>query len=202
MHDEGMENDFEKALNFFGLSTARQEQLKKTGPFLGAIILILTLVTCFLILLFFGAFVWKVFAGDFFTDNIGENFRNFIWGASVLFGAPFVIWRVIIAAQQARVAEQNHFTDLYVKAVEQLGANYERKVLNEDSDREVTHYEPNIAVRLGGLYALERLAKDSEKDFETIINLLCAYVRKESWRDKDRNDLDILRPLHNSLYRF
>jgi hypothetical protein len=34
-----------------------------------------------------------------------------------------------------------------------------------------------LAVRLGGLYALERIAKESPADQESICAVLCAYVR-------------------------
>src|SRR5206468_12022005 len=51
----------------------------------------------------------------------------------------------------------------YTKAVDQLG--------NADP-----------AVRLGGLYALERIALDSNRDRDTICEVLAAYVRhRTSW---------------------
>jgi uncharacterized protein YjbI with pentapeptide repeats len=37
--------------------------------------------------------------------------------------------------------------------------------------------EPNIEVRLGAIYALERIAKDSERDHWPIMEVLCAYIR-------------------------
>ncbi len=49
-------------------------------------------------------------------------------------------------------------TDLYTKAVEQLGSE-------------------KAPVRLGGLYALERLAQDHVEQRQTIVNVLCAYLR-------------------------
>ncbi|GAA1656733.1 pentapeptide repeat-containing protein [Actinoplanes couchii] len=49
-------------------------------------------------------------------------------------------------------------TELYAEAVEQLG-----------SDKTV--------IRLGGMYALERLAQDNPAQRATIVNVLCAYLR-------------------------
>ncbi|WP_424184061.1 pentapeptide repeat-containing protein [Actinokineospora sp. G85] len=49
-------------------------------------------------------------------------------------------------------------TELYTKAVEQLGSD-------------------KAPVRLGGLYALERLAQDHAEQRQTIVNVLCAYLR-------------------------
>lgn len=55
-------------------------------------------------------------------------------------------------------AEARRITDLYIKAVEQLGSD-------------------KAPVRLGGLYALERLAQDHIEQRQTIVNVICAYLR-------------------------
>jgi uncharacterized protein YjbI with pentapeptide repeats len=55
-------------------------------------------------------------------------------------------------------AAARRITDLYTKAVEQLGSD-------------------KAPVRLGGLYALERLAQDHPEQRQTIVNVLCAYLR-------------------------
>jgi hypothetical protein len=72
-----------------------------------------------------------------------------------------------VAQAQGRLAEQGHFTDRFTKAIEQLGA------VHDDG-------RPKIEVRLGAIYALERLARDSEKDHQTIVEILCAYVRENA----------------------
>ncbi|MFJ4099870.1 pentapeptide repeat-containing protein [Amycolatopsis japonica] len=62
-------------------------------------------------------------------------------------------------ADDARAdASARRITELYTKAVEQLGSD-------------------KAPVRLGGLYALERLAQDNETQRQTIVNVLCAYLR-------------------------
>ncbi|KZB84792.1 pentapeptide repeat-containing protein [Amycolatopsis regifaucium] len=65
------------------------------------------------------------------------------------------------AQKQAAVAEQGQFTDRYTKAVEQAGKQGDE----------------HLQVRLGGLYALERLAHDSPRDQQTIIEVLSAFIR-------------------------
>ncbi len=50
------------------------------------------------------------------------------------------------------------FTDRFTKAAEQLGHDA-------------------AAVRLAGMYALARIADDSERDRETCMNVICAYLR-------------------------
>jgi hypothetical protein len=55
-------------------------------------------------------------------------------------------------------ATERRITELYTKAVEQLG-------------------DDKAPVRLGGLYALERLAQDNDAQRQTIVNVICAYLR-------------------------
>jgi hypothetical protein len=55
-------------------------------------------------------------------------------------------------------ATERRVTELYTKAVEQLGSD-------------------KAPVRMGGLYALERLAEDNPGHRQTITNILCAYLR-------------------------
>ncbi len=57
-----------------------------------------------------------------------------------------------------RDATERRITELYTKAVEQLGND-------------------KAPVRLGGLYALERLAQDNPAHRQTIVNVVCAYLR-------------------------
>jgi uncharacterized protein YjbI with pentapeptide repeats len=62
-------------------------------------------------------------------------------------------------AQDARDhAEFRQLTELYAQSVEQLGSD-------------------QAPVRLGGLYALERLAQADESQRQTIVDLFCAYLR-------------------------
>lgn len=63
-----------------------------------------------------------------------------------------------VAAATEADAVERRITDLYTKAVDQLGSD-------------------KAPVRLGGLYALERLAQDNPGQRQTIVNVLCAYLR-------------------------
>jgi len=55
-------------------------------------------------------------------------------------------------------SQEQRITTLYVAAVEQLGSD-------------------KAAVRLGGLYALKRLGQDNPKLRQTVIDVICAYLR-------------------------
>jgi hypothetical protein len=59
------------------------------------------------------------------------------------------------------LTEQGQVTDRYTKAVEQLGSD-------------------KLDVRIGGIYALERIARDSEKDHPTIMAVLVTFIREHS----------------------
>ena len=72
-------------------------------------------------------------------------------GGLLAIGA-YLTWR------QVRVLREGQITDRYTKAVDQLG-----------------HVQPNV--RVGGIYALERIARDSPADRATIEEVLTAYVR-------------------------
>ncbi len=63
-----------------------------------------------------------------------------------------------VAQINAQIAEDKQITERFSKAIEQLGSE-------------------KIEVRLGAIYTLERIAKDSPKDHWTIMEVLTAFVR-------------------------
>lgn len=69
--------------------------------------------------------------------------------------------QVVVAQQQNKVSEQGQYTDRYAKSVAQL----------DQSGPE------HLQGRLGGIYALERLAHDSPRDQPTIVEILSAFAR-------------------------
>jgi uncharacterized protein YjbI with pentapeptide repeats len=72
------------------------------------------------------------------------------------------------AARNLAIAQEGQITERFTRAVEQLG--------NKES----------MASRLGGIYALERIAQDSERDHWPIVEILCAFVRENAaWKGGD-----------------
>jgi hypothetical protein len=63
-----------------------------------------------------------------------------------------------MAAASEADALERRVTDLYTKAAEQLGSD-------------------KAPVRLAGMYALERLAQATPDQRQTVVNVLCAYLR-------------------------
>lgn len=76
-------------------------------------------------------------------------------GAIALAGGLYFTWRNLKVTEDKQVAER------FAKAIELLG--------NE-----------NIHIRLGAIYALERIANDSDKDYWQVIEVLTAYIRERS----------------------
>ncbi len=65
---------------------------------------------------------------------------------------------LVFTYEQYRLSQEGQVTDRFTRAVEQLGSD-----------------SPNV--RLGGIYSLERLAKDSAADRSTIMEVLSAFIR-------------------------
>jgi uncharacterized protein YjbI with pentapeptide repeats len=66
-----------------------------------------------------------------------------------------------LTLRAVELTEQGQVTDRYARAVEQLGSD-------------------KLDVRIGGIYALERVARDSPRDQPTIIEVLAAFIREHS----------------------
>ena len=89
--------------------------------------------------------------------------RDAARGRLVAFGAGlFAAGALIYTARNFSLARQGQVTDRYTKAIEQLGSSKE------------------LDVRIGGIYALERIARDSPRDHPTIMEVLAAFIRDRS----------------------
>lgn len=176
------------------------------GLFLIALIIILMAVVG--VIQLFGAVVGL---GPYADDTTGAAIRNLGLFLFALFGAPFLVWRSMVAQQQVKVAEQSQITDRINKAVEGLGSVKSVKVFKqipkyyvdengvpqfdpEGQEIPLTNAsgdqifdqlayektEPNLEVRLGAIYALERIAQDSTRDHFQIMEILSAYIRENA----------------------
>ncbi len=92
-------------------------------------------------------------------------------GIVLLFGI-YVTWRRVAATeQQVVIAGEGQITERFARAIELLGSE-------------------KLAVRLGGIYALERIARDSERDHWPIMEVLTAYVRENAPRPEEAEDAE------------
>jgi hypothetical protein len=90
-----------------------------------------------------------------------ELYKTFIQlaGGSLLMIGFFFTWKTI------RVTQEGQITDRFNKAVDHLG-------------------QEGLSVRLGGIYALARIAADSAKDSPTITEIFTAYIREATSASK------------------
>ena len=83
------------------------------------------------------------------------------------------------------VSREGQITERFTKAIEQIGATSEEG--------------KNLEMRLGGIHALERISRESENDYWSIMDVLSAYVREhapldpaaEADLDKDVAEADL-----------
>jgi hypothetical protein len=100
-------------------------------------------------------------------NDARTTLAQMVGGFAVLIGLYFA-WKNITSVKEGQITER------FTKAIDQLGA------INEDG-------KLKLEVRLGGIYALERIARDSEKDHWPIMEILTAYVREHAVRVRDEN---------------
>ena len=66
-----------------------------------------------------------------------------------------------VSRQTLKLTVQGQVTERCTRAVEQLGSD-------------------KLDVRIGGIYALERIARDSARDHPTVMEVLTAFIREHS----------------------
>jgi len=132
------------------------------------------LLVALMVLLFVASGIWALYwaIGPDSVNARNEFARTVvqILGGGALLTSLYFSYRTL--QLNFRSQEENQqanrdrdVTARFTSAVEQLG--------NE-----------KLEVRLGAIYALERLSKDSDTDYSTIMELLTAYVRERSSRKK------------------
>jgi len=106
------------------------------------------------------------------VDKFRSTLSQSIGGLLFLVGLYFT-------ARNVFAAEQTRLTKTFSDAITQLGS------VDKDG-------VPVIPVRLGGIYALERLSRDSPKDAYVICRILSQYVQVESnkWRETLKSKVD------------
>lgn len=82
-------------------------------------------------------------------------------GVAVLTGLIFAWQQLGQTSNNLRVSQEGQITDRFSRAVDQLGSD-------------------QLTIRLGGIYALERIARDSPRDYGPVMEVLTAFARQES----------------------
>lgn len=91
--------------------------------------------------------------------NNSEGLLNQIIGIGIIIGAIFAAWRIRAMNRQASAAEGGHRDGRFEKGAEMMSADV-------------------LTARIGGIAALERLAKEYPDEYHVQCNkMLCAFVR-------------------------
>ena len=100
------------------------------------------------------------------TEKVTQENQSRATLAQILGGIAVGIG-IYFAWGNLTTAREGQITERFTRAVNQLGA------IDQSGN-------PSIEIRLGGIYALERIANESDKDYWPIMEILTAYVRKNS----------------------
>jgi hypothetical protein len=92
--------------------------------------------------------------------EVFKTVAQFLGGGALLAGLYFT-W------QNVQVLQEGQITERFTRSIEHLGSE-------------------KLQVRLGGLYALGRIARDSRSDQPFISQVLCAYIREHAHWKEDR----------------
>jgi hypothetical protein len=101
-------------------------------------------------------------------NNVRTTLLQGFGGMVLLIGA-YLTWRQTQISRAAnreelRLTREGQLTDRFTRAIEQLASD-------------------DVAIRVGGIYALGRVAEESAADRVAIADILTAYVRKQApWR--------------------
>jgi hypothetical protein len=83
-----------------------------------------------------------------------------ILGGTALLSGLYFTWRTL------QVNREGQITERFTRAIDQLG--------------KVENGQKMLEIRVGGIYALERIARESEEDHWPIMEILTAYVRQHA----------------------
>ncbi len=98
---------------------------------------------------------------------------------ATIVGGIAIFWNIVLSRRQLAASQEQNITERFSAAVEQLG-------------------HEQTAVRIGGIYALERIAQDSPRDHWSIMEVLAAFVRDHRSLAADKIP-KINQPSHNDI---
>jgi hypothetical protein len=149
-----------RASNF--AATAEWAFGKKTARVLGVLVLFAVVVALLFVFL------------DLYVDPTKPSGKKdlvlavaqMLAGTALLSGLYFT-WRTL------QVNREGQITDRFTRAIDQLGKT-------DDEGNKL------LEIRLGGIHALERIARESEEDHWSVMEILTAYVRQHApWRPEE-----------------
>ncbi len=120
--------------------------------------------------------------GPFAADATGEAIRNIGLVLAALIGAPLVVWRSYVAAQQAATQAESLFNDKINAAAQDLAARRQvtRVIGRGKEHRVLTEWQDDLVTRAAAIDRLEGLANERPDAAPRIARQLSIYVRELS----------------------
>ena len=136
-------------------TSIREHFRKNAGWYVAGLIAVLLVLA--------GFFVWRFWDWLRMVPQDYESgtatVRNLGLLVTAIIALPLAIWRSVVADRQSKTAQQGLFNERYQRGAEMLGSEV-------------------LSVRLGGIYALARLAEEHREEYHIqIMRLFCAFVR-------------------------
>jgi uncharacterized protein YjbI with pentapeptide repeats len=91
----------------------------------------------------------------------GDDRRGVMTATLAIFAGAISVFGAYVGARTFAVNREGQITERFTRAIDQLGSSA-------------------LDVRLGGIYALERIARDSDVDQPQIVEILTAYIREHA----------------------
>ncbi len=150
------------------------------GPVIGFVLSLVAGVFFIAAIAMLFDFVQAIFKAEPYADDIkGEAIRNIGLVLAAIFGAPFIVWRTVLAGKQAQIADEALFNEKINFAAQNLLArrNTTRVIENEGIETILTEVEDDLVARAAAIDRLEGLASERQESAPRIARLLAAYVR-------------------------
>jgi len=137
---------------------------RRTARVLGALALFAAVV---------GMLVWYIApSGAAEKQALVVTLAQILAGTALLSGLYFT-WRTL------QVNREGQITERFTRAIDQLGK------VDENNNK-------LFEIRIGGIYALQRIARESEKDYGPIMEILTAYVREHApWPEEPSSEEEV-----------
>jgi uncharacterized protein YjbI with pentapeptide repeats len=142
----------------------------------------LTLWDAFIVFLLVGLVLIRLSGAHewtFWSKDNRETIRDLALIIAAIAGVPFVIWREYSTHRAAKAAERQAETAAE-RHLRQTEADRERRITDSFTKAVELLGKPELEVRLGAIYALERIARESKHDHWPIMETLTAYVRTKA----------------------
>ncbi|AKB25756.1 Pentapeptide repeat family protein [Methanosarcina sp. MTP4] len=102
-------------------------------------------------------------------DKFRSTLAQLLGGVVLMLGLYLTHRRVTATEKTVAITQEGQITERFTRAIEHLGSAGQE-------------------LRLGGIYALERIANESEKDHWPIMEILTAFIRKNSLNNNINGD--------------